>query len=184
MPTLTTRTAHEILLEDGINISATKINHMLKELGMKYGRAIPKPILSEINKEKRLQFCYENKRNSFKNVIFSDESMFSMDSGHLYVWYKEHYEKFVIEQKGTQNYRVHVWGAISRDKKSRLHIWRENVNAQIYISCLNQELLSILPQNKFKRIFQQDNAASHKAKLTMEWLDQNDIRTIDHPTKP
>jgi hypothetical protein len=36
------------------------------------------PILSEKNKEKRLQYCSIHKNDKFSNVIFSDESKFEI----------------------------------------------------------------------------------------------------------
>ena len=75
-----------------------------------------------------------------------------------------------------------VWGAISYARKTQLVSIQGNVNAARY----RDEILQphLLPAIDVRReIFQQDNARPHAARLTMDYLQNQNITVIPWPSK-
>jgi len=59
-----------------INISRATINRFENEIG-EFRTPIGRPILSEKNREARINYAKEHLEDKFSNVVFSDESTFS-----------------------------------------------------------------------------------------------------------
>ena len=75
-----------------------------------------------------------------------------------------------------------VWGAISYNRKSDLVVVRGNLTAQRYINdVLEQNLLPIIDRST--QILQQDNARPHTARVTMGFLEENDVNVLPWPYK-
>ena len=75
-----------------------------------------------------------------------------------------------------------VWGAISYARKTQLVSIQGKVNAARY----RDEILQphLLPAIDVRReIFQQDNARLHAARLTMDYLQNQNITVIPWPSK-
>ena len=92
-----------------------------------------------------------------------------------------------VTTTSKQNKKVMVWGGISRKDKTSLHIYRldkkEKVNKDTYMNCLDQNLKDCMDRKYGERKwrFLQDNARPHVAKDTQEFLQDQDIRLIEHP---
>ena len=77
-------------------------------------------------------------------------------------------------------FSVTVWGAIWRAGRSELVVCDRIVNAEKYISILDQGLLSAFHSGKLRRrstLFMQDGAPCHYAK-TKDWLAKEGIKRL------
>ena len=64
------------------------------------------------------------------------------------------------------------WGGINADQKTALHVVRSRLNAIAYPDTILQPLvLPFMAQHRL-RLFQQDNARSHVARVTLDFLHQ------------
>ncbi|KAG0435572.1 hypothetical protein HPB47_018409 [Ixodes persulcatus] len=75
-----TSTAKEIQAELNLQVSVKTIRNRLHEAGLRSRVPARKPLLSAVNRQKRLQFAYEHASWSLadcENVLFSDESTFT-----------------------------------------------------------------------------------------------------------
>ena len=71
-----------------------------------------------------------------------------------------------------------VWGCVAYDVKSELCICERSVDAEYYTEMLSNYLLPCMP-NSNEYTFMQDNARPHIAKLTRNWLDENDVTVLE-----
>ncbi len=153
-----------------------------------------KPLISEANRVKRLNFAkeYVNKPDSFwKTVIFSDESKFNLfgSDGKKYVWRKPNTELQTKNLRPTVKHgggNVLVWGCMASGGVGNLTFIEGIMNAECYINVLRHNLKDSARklglENTF--YFQQDNDPKHTAAKTREWLLYNAPRRLMTPPPP
>ena len=157
----------------------------MSSLDFKKVKPIYRPFLNDANKEKRVKYCLDNLNNKFTNTLFTDEVLFELNDNRRLVWYRPHLEEKPKKYSKNPNFKVLVWGGICIHGKTELYIYRldkkEVCNALSYITCLEQTL------DKCKSLFgknfklMHDNARPHTAKITKEFLEQRNIKTLIHP---
>ena len=101
--------------ELGTNAWNLTINRFEHEIG---SFKLPKetPILSEINRLKRLEFCRNHYGDEFSNVIFTDESKFELCRTTRKVFVLND-EDNPSKPKPNPNYSFMIWAAISKRGK-------------------------------------------------------------------
>jgi transposase len=62
----------------------------------------------------------------------------------------------------------------------KIHIFKENMNSDIYIDILKENLLAFYKNNP-NLIFQDDNDPKHRSHKTIEWKKNNNINNLDWP---
>lgn len=139
--------------------------------------------LSNINKEKRLEFCRMSLCDNvqWSNIIFSDEKRFCMDGMQniMYGWSKKN-KRHVIMKRHSGGGSIMVWAAISMTQKSELIVVDGKLNSKGYVEVLNNGLLPIMSPNT---IFQQDNAPIHVSLLTKSWFLEHNIEVLKWPAR-
>lgn len=150
-----------------------------------------KPFISEINRQKRLKWCKEHKfwNEEWDNIIWSDESRFLLfgNDGQQWVWRKPH-EKYDVDclvptVKG--NAGVMIWGCFVKNKLGPLVVLEGNITGEIYKNLLIDHLLPFIESldENISFSFQDDNAPVHRAKLVLEWKEENLISSIPWPAQ-
>ncbi|OAF66005.1 hypothetical protein A3Q56_06276, partial [Intoshia linei] len=77
---------------------------------------------------------------------------------------------------------VMIWGCISMEKGSRVKIVSGRLNSIGYRNILNESLKPFLKVGEFTNPkFQQDNAPCHKARLIIDWMQENGIQLMNWP---
>jgi len=168
--------------------SRTISRRLSDKFGLKSRRAARKPLLTKIQRNKRLQFCkkYRNwTSDMWRQVTFSDESTFQQfGTYHHFVRrpvgtrYNPRYTSATMKHPQKQM----VWGCFSAFGRGSLYFINKNdtVNAERYIDILNSKLKrSMIIAGT--TTFQQDSAPCHTAKTVQKWLSDNQIRVLDWP---
>ena len=155
--------------------------------GLHSRRLRKKPRLLPVHRQARLVFGRRHirwSRRRWGNVLFTDESHVNLSwaDGRRRVWRRRNED---IEDAGVQEVEAFggggllVWGGISTNGKTELVVMNGNMNAQRYI----QKILRphVLPYaraigNNF--ILMDDNATSHRARITTRFLDDEDIERL------
>ncbi len=125
-------------------------------------------------------------RNNWNKVIFSDESRFTVShaDGRMRV-YRRKNERFaqccIRERDRFGGGSVMVWGGILGNAKTDLVIVQGNLNAQRYINLLNTNLLPFIRNHGPGITFQHDNARPHTARITTQFLAQNNVNVLPWP---
>jgi transposase len=184
------KTSTQIAQECETEVSARTIRRRLREAGLFYGRILKVEKLTKRHKELRVQYSEDMKDYKWKRVFFSDEKTFQLGATPTHAW-QEHTDR-VIKEYVKHAPKLHVWGAIGYYGRTELYCFQENLNSKVYQRILKQNLKeskliysSDAPKTLAENwIFLQDNASSHKAKKTMNIVEELvGNRFIRHPAK-
>lgn len=174
----------EMLVENsGKNISPWTINQFEHTLG-RFMVPQQKPILSEKNKQKRLEYALLHQHDSFSNVIFTDESYFCLNRNTKKV-FVFHGQEAPFSPWYNPDNGVMVWGGICRKGKIDLQFLKGSVDAPAYIKVL-EDYFPRLGDKKYgsnRWRFMQDNAGAHRALVVKEWLEDHVPMRLHHPAQ-
>lgn len=183
--------AEDIATTTGVVVTPKTVRNYLHKNEIRARAPRHKPYISEINRNKRLQFAkeYLNKSQEFWNsVIFSDESKFNLfgSDGKKCVWRKKNTALDRKNMKATVKHgggHVMVWGCMAASGTGKMAIIDGIMNARGYIEILRHNLLESSTKLGLGEtfVFQQDNDPKHRARLTEEWLLYNVRRRLHTP---
>lgn len=176
----------------GRNIHSRTVNRRLRTVGLVCRRPYKGPVLRPHHEVARLNWANRYRRytrRQWGSVIFSDESKFNIShpDGRIRV-YRQRGQRFlpgnVMQVNRFGGGSVHVWGGITQFHKTDLVILNGNVNANTYIQTVLQPVLLPFIQQHFPNgnfEFQHDNAPAHRARITTQFLQANQINVLDWP---
>ncbi len=148
--------------EVSLDISISTLSKTLKSLGTFMGPTWT-PTLTEKHKEARLDYWQNHleKKSSFEEVIFSDESRFYINRNTKKVFVMKggpHPQK----QKKNPNLSKMVWGGITYESTLYLRGVEGNMDYERYIDVLNRYFQEALPNlnPKISWQFQQNKCIS------------------------
>jgi len=161
-------------------ISDRTVRRTLKE--MSYNNSIPLivPFMTDVQKNKRVDWCRKNMRTNWNRVVFSDETSVELDRCKIRRWHPSGKRPTVGKTKHSR--KIMFWSAISTNGKAPLHAISGTVNSDKYIELLETTLLPWFSEKcSATHIFQQDNAPAHVSKKTLNFLHSSDIQVLDWP---
>jgi transposase len=159
-----------------INVSENTLINILKKYEFTYKKRKKKPVLTEIHKNIRMQFALMNISTDPFKIIYSDEITIVKDQYTDKFWVGKEDEGIICTFKHP--IKRNVWGCISSGGTETIHIFKEIMNADKYISILKNNLLPIYNENY---IFQHDNDPKHTAYKTSIFLIDNNIKVLLWP---
>ena len=145
-----------------------------------YIKWVPKnvPMLTTIQKQKRVEWCRNHLDYDWSKVIITDESVFQLFTNYLKVWGKKQPKK-MVPKKGPS---IMIWGGISVRGKTPLKFVDGIVNAekyqQILEECLIESMNTLYPDGW---VLQQDNAPPHTARSTKKFFEDKKIEILEWP---
>lgn len=127
----------------------------------------------------------------WKRVVYSDESKFNLygPDGNRWCWRepgKEFEPRYVAMQEKHGGGHVMVWGCMTQFGFGRLVRIEGKVNAEKYVSILEEGLLPTLDDHFLLPsdiIFQQDNDRKHVSKRAKAWFSEKGIELLPWPSK-
>ncbi len=115
-------------------VSRWTINQFQHDIG-RFKVPLQKAILSEKNRAKRLEYALLHKDSTFSNIIFTDESYFSLNRNTKKV-FVFHEEEASLVPWNNPDSTVMVWGAICRRGKIGLQFVGGKITGESYIEIL------------------------------------------------
>ena len=119
-------------------------------------------------------------------VLFSDESRFCLShvDGRARVWRRQGERLsdcciYEMDRYGAGS--VMVWGGISSNHRTPLHIFHANVNALEYQNVLQTYVVPFFQAHQEMHTFQQDNARPHVAHVNIQYLHQHHLNVLPWP---
>jgi transposase len=169
---------HDINETLNINISCSTIYRLRKQLGFRPVHYRRRAIVSDSAKRKRLQHCLDNIDNDWKNIIFTDESMFIATDEREIIWKRP---GSAMIEKPVEEYpaKFMVWGGIWWEGKTELCFIDGTVDAKKYQDILARYL--VRPELIEGKEVLQDGARAHTAESTLEFMDEKGIDLIQNP---
>lgn len=182
--------ARQVKQSVNINVSVKTIKRRIKDAGLQSFLKRKKPFISDRNKKKRLAFAkkYINKPLAFwENVVWSDESKFELFGSKRRgrVWrrrgeaFKPQMVHSTIKHGGGN---VLVWGCFSKNGVGNLIRIEGKMTGVSYVEILRENLFISVEKMKLEHfIFQQDNDPKHTSRVAKNFIEENNIETLDWP---
>ena len=176
------------------NVSVQTVRNMLKRKGLKSCVKIKKPLLKPQHKKQRMAFAKKYQDwtvEDWKRVIFSDETKVNRFGSDGRKWYWKRNSKslqpnqFIPTVKHGGGSQM-VWGCMTAKGVGYLVKIEGIMNSQLYCAILEEHLLNSLKwydMNPQDVIFQHDNDPKHSARMTVNWLLDNNIEVLDWPAQ-
>ena len=179
----TAKELQQHLKNKGWDASLTSILRWRLQLGWTSKGTRYCQMIRDANKEKRLQWAKENvKEMNFENVIFTDETRVQKET-HRRTCYFKHGRKPRYKPRPKHPFKLHVWGEISVHGRTSIFIFHGRMNAQLFVSILDQTLVpfirEVYPDGHH---FQQDNDPKHCSRLASRLYEDRGINWW--PTPP
>ena len=169
----------ELKEKTGKRVSERTIQQERHELDLHPVHAKKRPLLTPGNIEKRYDFALANLHTDWKYVVFDDESPFtSTITGEMY-WIPKG-EPRPYEFVSQSKYHCSVWAGFWWNGKFPCHCYIHSLTADSYQQILAANLVPHYPIRTTNRLYYlaHDNATSHMARSTIDFLDHNNIRTL------
>lgn len=172
----------KIKAETNIAASNSTIIRALKRMNMQSEKVKRAPFLSKLHKEARIKFTRDYMQQNWENIWFTDEKKWNLDGPDRYFSYWHDLRKEPIVQQRRQNGggSVMIWAGISGDRKTNLCFVEGNMNSEDYQRVLRNHFL---PSKNNNDLLMQDNASIHVSHSTKNWLANNNIQTINWPSR-
>ena len=174
-------------------IGSNKVHNRLRQHGIRLGSLYFGALLTPFHRSERVRWCNRLRGLTFRNwcrIWFSDESSFLLQkrqkrNGRIQE-YRRRNERFaspcVQEVESYGGGSVMMWAAISYDSKTELvHALGNLTDVRYRDKILQPHLMHVIDRQR--RLFQQDNARPHTARVTMDYLEQNNINIIPWPSE-
>lgn len=180
----TLRMAHQVTISD------QTVRNRLREANLKPRRPVRKPVLTRHHKTMRLNFARDHlgwQLRQWRPVLFTDESRFRLTrcDGRVRVYRRpnERYSAAAVQEVSRfGDGSVMVWGGISLEEKTDLVVIPGSLTAARYIDIiLSDHVIPAAYGIGPDFIFMQDNARPHTAAITIDFLNEHEIRKMDWP---
>lgn len=173
-------------------VSESTVKRILNRDGYRRRLVKKKMRVREVNKTKRVKWCKEAKKRTvddhWKKVIFTDECKVMIDGERrVYVWRKagEEWDPPCIAPHAGRRLDLMIWGCITYNGVGTLCVVDGNINAHKYIEIIDNHLCSVVaahfPSNDY--LFQDENAPVHRARSVKEFMEQENIPTMEWPAQ-
>ena len=170
----------------GRTISRNTVRNRLRDRGIRCRRPYRGPVLTQRHRRERQQWAANNRGRQWRNVVFSDESRFNLSNadGRIRIYRRRH-ERYadncVLEHNRFRGGGVMVWAAINHTFKSELVIVNGNLTARQYIDRILRPVVVPMFRQRPGLTILQDNARPHIARLTSDFLANNNVNTLPFP---
>jgi transposase len=162
----------------------------IRQTELRNRSAANKIVMTLANKRERLHFAHQylNGDNFWATVIFSNEKTFqSCSNGRVRVYrpIRERFvEQYVHQINRSGRFSVNVWGWISLKGLGVCIVIEDRLTAVVYRDILQNAMLASVTQvfgNNFT--FQHDNCPIHTAHIIRDFLEVNNVPTLNWPSR-
>jgi transposase len=190
-------TPRQILQELDLNVSKRTMDRRLQEAGL-FGRvALKKRAFTEEDMRKRLSFAegYKHwKEKEWERVLFADEAIIQGAGGTKggRQWVRrpigtcEALKSEYAHHSVAHPKQLNIWACFSASGLGYCYIYNETLNAKAFVRILDTHLptsadLLFTETPRQQWWYLQDNAPTHTAYRTKDWLHNHGISCLDFP---
>jgi transposase len=173
----------ERLSRRGLHVSPSTVRRRLIAATVRYRPTIKKPLLTQLQIEKRMRWATENLTTDWSKVMYTDESSFWLSNSLTHTWSTAKNRTVVRTVKHPL--KVHVYGAFCEAGFGKLTVFTGNLNAarmlELYKSTLLPTAKKFYGNDNSNWQLLEDNDPKHKSRLCTAWKDENDIHQMVWP---
>ena len=176
-----------------LNISSKSVRRELKVRGIEARSPRKVPLISEVNKKRRLELAgrfLAKPKTFWDNVVWSDETKinFFQSDGRRWVWRfsgEEYAENTTIKTVKHGGGNLMLWGCMSKMGVGKLAIVEGRMTGASYVRLLQENLFDSISNMGLRGnfVFQQDNDPKHKSKYATQFFEENGIQVLDWPSQ-
>ena len=171
-----TRIVTNALKAQGEDVSRTTVRRAAHDAGLMPMQHKQAPLQKFGNKAARRKFAKDNKNTNWDLVVFADEKRFACyqhpNSKNDVVWCDVHHEPVTLPTV-AHGAKVNAYGAFWRDGRSRIDLFTENMNVELYITILNRTLVPATSDLKNDWTYLHDRDPKHTSRRAQEWMEAN-----------
>lgn len=188
-----TELAREWKESAGVTLSSSTVRKRLIANGLRACKARKKPLLTEIQRKRRLEWARQHRSwtvEQWQRVLFSDESTFTINchTGNSYVRRRpgEEYKPCCLKPTLKHPTSVMIWGCMSGDGVGRLTVVDGMMNGRKYTEVLERVMLPSKRDRGWQDgtwSFQDDNAPCHRSRLVKDWMADHQVNNLPWPAQ-
>ncbi|CAF2551455.1 unnamed protein product [Rotaria sp. Silwood2] len=173
------------LSKKGIKTSETTLRRRFEEAGVQSMKPTSKPLLTNDDIKKRLQWAIKHKDVDWNQIVFTDESSFHMKQVIRRVWKKRSEKYYVSTTKHPV--KVHVWSCFSKNGFGKLVLFRQTLNSKLMCKIYQNGLLTSVKKwfgdnsNHWKLL--EDNDPKHTSKTSKTFKANNGMQSLPWPSQ-
>ncbi len=165
--------------QKGVEVSHMTVSRHLTAQG--YKKALPRatPMLTDVHKQKRIEWAQNHLNDDWNQTLFSDETAFQLFRNTVERWFKN---KRPIRPMPKDRTKIFAWGGFCIKGKTSLFCFRRIMNAEFYVEILQNHIPEIDGMLGDDWRLQQDNDPKHTSRLAKEFLQDNVPEVMDWPS--
>ncbi|CAF1657717.1 unnamed protein product, partial [Adineta ricciae] len=151
-----------------LNVSRWTVRRQLRRLG--YKNVLPRgtPMLTNEQKERRVQWALAHKDDDWNRAVFSDETSYQLFRNTICRWSKYANKETKPIPKNRQ--KIMVWGAFSIKGLLQCYSFRTIMNGRLYVEILQNHLIGNARKQFGRRWrYQQDNDPKHTSRIAKQF---------------
>lgn len=173
-----------------IRFSDQSVRNRLHEVQLHARRPHVVPRMTDAHRRARLAWAREHLRwniNQWSQILFTDESRFSVDhpDNRVRVWRTrgQRYDpQFAVSRDRWGRGSVMVWGGISANQRTELHVVQGNMNAINYRdNVLEPIVVPMAARMGAGFTLMDDNARPHRARIVTTFLEGHNMNRMEWP---
>ncbi|CAF2657659.1 unnamed protein product [Rotaria sp. Silwood2] len=138
-------------------------------------------MLTNEQKERRVQWALVHKNDDWSRTVFSDETSYQLFRNTIRRWSK--YADKEIKKIPKNKQKIMVWGAFSIKGQISCHSFRTIMDGRLYVEILQKHLIGGAKKQFGGRWrYQQDNDPKHTSRIAQQFLEDKVPETMDWPS--
>lgn len=180
-------TLKEIKTTNNFGFSESTISRFLNTNDVRSAIPPKQIVLTQEQKNKRLDFAKKYICTDFAKVFFSDEKRFCLDGPDHYkkVWMKKDNDDTLINRSREGNRGIMIHLVIGYQRPVCMNEMLGNYNSDDFIDMVDEKIYPLISAEILHENyrFQQDNCPIHKSSKTQRYFIRKGIKTIDWPSR-
>lgn len=179
--TTTQELAEKLLQNRNVDVSRWTVERQLLRMGYKSALPYGTPMLTQEQKDARVQWAIQHKEDDWNRTIFTDETCYQLFRNTIRRWSKD--PKAEVKRIPKNRQKIMAWGSFSIRGLVGYHSFTTIMDGPYYVQILQDHLI-LNARKQFGRCWrlQQDNDPKHKSRIVKQFLDKEVPETMDWPS--
>ena len=178
-PTLPAGSIAKKLKDTGVDVSRSTVSRHLSSLGYRNALPLNTPMLTQVHKQKRVEWALKHKDDNWRKTLFTDETAFQLFRNTIRHWYKG---VRPIRPIPKDRSKIFAWAGFSVKGKTSLFCFRRIMDGKFYTEILEKHIPEVRSMFRGNWRFQQDNDPKHTSRIAKEFLENNVPEVMDWPS--